>query len=773
MYKLLNGIDFYSAEEVDERFSNESVIAERERATAAEETLQSNIDTVTDNLTAEAARATTAEQTLQDNIDTENTRATAAEAALDTRMTDWETNLQTISDNLAAEVTRAQTAENTNATAITAETTRATAAEQVNSDAIAAEALRAQETERTINNTLLSESERAQRVESEIDTALSNEVTRATAAEQTLQDNIDTEEARATAAENTLTTDLAAEVTRATAAENTLTIDLAAEVTRATAAENTLTTDLAAEVTRAQAAETANATAISNEVTRATTAEQVLDQKIADEELRATTAEAGLTSSITSLSTRVTRNGVEIATNRAHQILTFDDMMDLPSVNFDDITRLRISNNQLVYVKDSQVWYKATTTSTEGDPVTWAVYNMPFATDKLEDYPYVVNPKPGQYRWLRFDPNNKNGLVLQKGVVINLHYFGYDETLHINADTAFDMGTLTAGVDYNIIMDYDGTDLTLTAKTVASTLSTDVVIGYFHTLCASVGNTYCRVRFPLGATVTAGVTKFLVQKYDKDTDPDFYAFYNKTVSTAYTSAGGTAITSGINYIYADVDHPLNGYVAGNILPESIWCDTWHPNSPRPTADRPDALVYCANFGTAIDVYFQSGTGPATKSAKTGACIRSRTPKLHAMDMQDVGKKLLTDHEFLEAAVGSNENTNIQGSAFASGAVSGGHSDAAGRRMISAIGCEDMCGVLWQWLDELGPVGNNTEGWTTNADSDGKFGQDYGLPYVLRAGGDHRAGVLCGSFSRSTADTRSLVDAPNGARGSSRVIRGRA
>ena len=67
MYKLLNGIDFYSASEVDERFSNESVVAERERAQAAEQTLQ-------DNITAEQTRAEEAEQV--------NADAIAAEAAV-------------------------------------------------------------------------------------------------------------------------------------------------------------------------------------------------------------------------------------------------------------------------------------------------------------------------------------------------------------------------------------------------------------------------------------------------------------------------------------------------------------------------------------------------------------------------------------------------------------------------------------------------------------------------------------------------------------------
>jgi len=57
--------------------------------------------------------------------------------------------------------------------------------------------------------------------------------------------------------------------------------------------------------------------------------------------------------------------------------------------------------------------------------------------------------------------------------------------------------------------------------------------------------------------------------------------------------------------------------------------------------------------------------------------------------------MLEDDEFQAIAAGSNEETNIAGSADP--VTTGGHLDTAGRRMISNIGCEDCCGVLWQWL----------------------------------------------------------------------------
>ena len=61
MYKLLNGVAFYTAKEIEEQFNNESVVAERERATAAEAQLQTNIET-------EQSRAEGAEQVLDQKI---------------------------------------------------------------------------------------------------------------------------------------------------------------------------------------------------------------------------------------------------------------------------------------------------------------------------------------------------------------------------------------------------------------------------------------------------------------------------------------------------------------------------------------------------------------------------------------------------------------------------------------------------------------------------------------------------------------------------------
>ena len=782
MYKLLNGIDFYSANEVDERFSNESAIAERERAQAAEQTLQNNITdeqtraeaaekVLQDNINTELARSSAAEQTLQNNIDNEQSRAEAAEQNLDSRMTDWESKLNQTNDDVTAEVTRATEAEQANSDAIAAEVTRATKAEQSNSDAIAAEVLRAQETEGTINNALLSESQRAQAAETAIDSALSTETTRATAAEQANTKAIDAEVTRATTAEQANTNAIDAEVTRATTAEQANTDAIDAEVNRAKLAEQTLTNNVTSEVNRATLAEQTLTGNITSEVNRATTAEQSLAQDVADEELRASQAEASITSSVTALGTRVTRLSTEISTNGQHQIMTFETVADLPSVAVTDASQLKITDGQLAYVKDAQVWYKATVDDS-GDQVTvtWNVYKMSTATDKLEDYPYVVNPKPGQYRWLRFDPNNRRGLVIQKGVVINLSYFGVDAVLHVNEDLHFDMGSsLLDGTNYYVVMTYTNDRIVLTAKSRIYISSDDIIIGRFHTLCTSVGS---NVTMNLRAPYQYRGNRITIKAYIELEDPDFYNFYTKKILSTVSDTK--------EYKCVTVDHPLSGYVAGDILPESIFCETFRPSSKYQmirynpgalVAVIEDSMVYDKDSDKAIDIYLQSGTSTFTSSAPGVTCTVNRTPLLHSADMADVGKKLLTDFEFTCAAKGSNECTNIQGSNI--NKETGGHVDTDGRRMISAIGCEDMCGNVFQWLDEIYAEPANSEVWLSICDHSAKFGQTYKPPYVLMAGGSCEDGNNCGSLCRKSGETRAALIELCGARGACTMIRGRA
>ena len=153
-------------------------------------------------------------------------------------------------------------------------------------------------------------------------------------------------------------------------------------------------------------------------------------------------------------------------------------------------------------------------------------------------------------------------------------------------------------------------------------------------------------------------------------------------------------------------------------------------------------------------------------------------------MLQVGKQLLSDDEFSSIALGSNECTNITGSSDKD--VVGGHVDTAGRRMTSAIGCEECCGYLWQWLRNVSALGTGSA-WTNidnssghnigsstlmwySVDGQNKFGQMYQVVSSLLAGGYWGDGAYCGSRSRYARNVRSYCAWGFGSRGSSQVIR---
>ena len=371
------------------------------------------------------------------------------------------------------------------------------------------------------------------------------------------------------------------------------------------------------------------------------------------------------------------------------------------------------------------------------------------STDKKIKVKSLITETPT--RFLRFSPSDKKSLVIKAGTTIKVgsNYF------HVDSDTTYSMGSSpTAGADYFVFLNYSSGSWSVTCSTTKSAdTSTSRCIGRFHTLCASVGSgtTMIAPASP-GSGLSAGGS-FLVKSYRQDSDPDFYALYNKTISS---------VESGAYYDIVTCAHPLAGFSAGDILPESVWCLTWKPNTLHE-----DAMCYDKDTDIAVDVYLQSGTGLNTKSAYNATHTVLRQQWNHQGDMIQVGKKLLRDYEFASAALGSNECTNITGSSDKD--TVGGHSDTNGRRMISAIGCEEMCGYLWQWLDEVN--GKSEENAWTVTDGQGAFGQEYWQPRAVLAGGSWSNGTDCGSRCRAAIFGRAIVNDGFGGRGSSRVVRG--
>ena len=205
-------------------------------------------------------------------------------------------------------------------------------------------------------------------------------------------------------------------------------------------------------------------------------------------------------------------------------------------------------------------------------------------------------------------------------------------------------------------------------------------------------------------------------------------------------------------------HLASGYSAGDIIPNSVACLSF-----RPKCD-PSGMAYIDIIDSWVDIYLQSGTGANTASVYGGTITDTRYFGNHCRDMAKVGKTLPSSNDFSIFAFGSNEKTNISGSADP--VTTGGHKDTNNRRMISQYFIEDCCGALWQWLDdESTGSGNN---WTDITLDDGASSSFYN-ELVLRAGGYWGDSAHWGSGCRNGSGSRSALGDSLSARGLSRNI----
>jgi len=313
--------------------------------------------------------------------------------------------------------------------------------------------------------------------------------------------------------------------------------------------------------------------------------------------------------------------------------------------------------------------------------------------------------------------SGKKQITIRRGTYIPLTVDGVERWYKADADVVLNVETLLGssllpGKDYTIFLvpQGDGLKIRIDTADVPQGFNSNQVLAIigFHTLCVSVG-------------------------------------------------------TGLDYMFGGIsqDHPLNGYNAGDILPQSVWCLNHRPHSS------PKGMVYIPTLDFWCDIYLQSGTGVNTKSVYQGAITRSRQYVDFVEDQFCVNKSLLNDEEFAAAMLGSNERTAVLG-ANETGATSGGaggRKDTANRRMISIYGVEEGCGSLWQWLATTSAAGSGS--WNTQ---NGGKGDYYGGCYALLAGGGWTHGASCGSRCRAAADSRSDSNTAIGGRGRSRPMR---
>lgn len=250
---------------------------------------------------------------------------------------------------------------------------------------------------------------------------------------------------------------------------------------------------------------------------------------------------------------------------------------------------------------------------------------------------------------------------------------------------------------------------------------------------------------------------------------------NSTAPTGYSASTARKI-GGFHCIPATMvslpsGHPFKNHVAGDIhcgdgRSGSIW-DLLH--RPRGIA-APEGLTWCEEISKWVMIYLASGTGVSTASVNGGTISDTRTWLDFIDDFGAIGCRMPTDREFQLFAAGSNEETNIAGSADPG--TTGHHIDTAGRSMISNCGCLDCCGVVYQWLDEqsyrldglVDPTVDPGWSWFDLPGSRGSIYRQgtYGDVKLL-AGGSWFAGSLCGSQCRSASYYRWNANSNVGAR----------
>jgi len=257
--------------------------------------------------------------------------------------------------------------------------------------------------------------------------------------------------------------------------------------------------------------------------------------------------------------------------------------------------------------------------------------------------------------------------------------------------------------------------------------------------------------------------------------PDIKISVNSTNPTGYTTSTSRKI-GGFHCVPANMTslpggHDFISHVQGDIhcgdgRSGSIW-DLLH--RPKGIA-APEGMTWCEEANVWVMIYLISGTGVSTASVNGGTISDTRDWMDFVDDLGSIGCRMPTDREFQLFAAGSNEETNITGSADPG--TTGHHLDTAGRSMISNCGCLDCCGVVYQWLSDQSfrvdgltdPTVDPAWEWYNLPGAKGSLYKQgtYG-DVKLPAGGSWSNGPSCGSRCRNASRYRWYASSAIGAR----------
>ena len=332
--------------------------------------------------------------------------------------------------------------------------------------------------------------------------------------------------------------------------------------------------------------------------------------------------------------------------------------------------------------------------------------------------------RSGQFRT---DTATRTALVSPAYILVNVGGNGYESKAAITLDISKDAAWDTAAQEWQASHAYAVGDVVYPTSGHTTYYYRCITAGTSSTLTPSFPTT-------LGSTYNDGNVVWECQlDYTQAVNrkgKDFYVYAcadgdalklvvspNSTVPTKYTADSSRKI-GGFHCLCADVGtisgHALSGYVAGDILPASVWDLKFRATSEN------EGMVWDGSQW--VDIYLDSWNGSSLVSAYVGVVADGYSTKpfhgeLFVEEFAKVKKHLISRDQYVAFAKGSNEKTNIKGSADAN--TTGGHVDTAGRRMISNIGCEDCCGWMWQWTSDISGHPNAS---ASNSDMPGDGGQ---------------------------------------------------
>lgn len=248
--------------------------------------------------------------------------------------------------------------------------------------------------------------------------------------------------------------------------------------------------------------------------------------------------------------------------------------------------------------------------------------------------------------------------------------------------------------------------------------------------------------------------------------PKFILSANDTVPAGYATTNSRQV-GGFHCECADVGtiegHALSGYVAGDILPASMW-DLLHR-----CKGSNEGMVYDDANNVWISIYLLSYADGKVVSRYNGVVLDgTSTPKTHGLWFTETlakqNMRLPYCHEYFTVLKGCRERCNISNSKDA--VTTGGHVYTNNVRCISNVGLEDPTGFMWQWSNNYGVAGGN--GWLSgsyneNVDKE-NHGGTFGNLYLPLVGGAWDSGTQCGSRAVLGNHNASDVSANYGARG---------